>query len=238
MLRTLWLGLVVVVATGVIAPTVTVVALLRSNSPAIDRLIRFWARAIVRTSGITLRAENVDRLDPDRRYVLVANHHSYLDIPSLFVAFPHSIRFMAKASLFRIPVFGRAIKQAGFIPVDRKNRRQAIRSFDLAADRIRKGNTVVIFPEEARSREWTMKPFQRGAFLLAIKGGLPIVPVAICGTFDALPATRLTLRPGPVTIRVGEPIETTGLAVSAKESLMEESRAAIEAMLSKGQPGT
>ena len=137
---------------------------------AVDRrFIRAWARALVRAAGIDLQVENVERIDPDKRYILVANHYSYLDIPCIFAAIPQPIRFMAKVSLFKIPIFGWALGRAGFIPIDRKNRRTAVKSFDLAADRIRKGNTIVIFPEEGRTRERKMRPFQRGAFLLAIK---------------------------------------------------------------------
>src|SRR5207244_8286921 len=106
-------------------------------------------------------------------------------IPCIFAAVPQPIRFMAKVSLFKIPIFGWAIGRAGFIPIDRKNRRTAVKSFDLAAERIRRGNTIVIFPEEGRSREIAMRPFQRGGFLLALRSELPILPIAIDGTSDA-----------------------------------------------------
>src|SRR4029078_4489492 len=107
---------------------------------------------------------------------------------------------MAKASLFKIPIFGWAIARAGFIPIDRKNRRTAVKSFDLAGERIRRGNTIVIFPEEGRSRERQMRPFQRGAFLLALKSELPIVPLAVDGTYDVMRAGALRVKPGRVTI--------------------------------------
>ena len=114
------------------------IAIVQSTSPLIDRVIRVWARALVRGAGIELRAENVDRLDPERRYILVCNHYSYLDIPCILAAIPQQpIRFMAKISLFKIPIFGWALGRAGFIPIDRKNRRTAVKSFDLAASRLR-----------------------------------------------------------------------------------------------------
>jgi len=142
---------------------------------------------------------------------------------------------MAKKSLFSIPIFGWAIGRAGFIPIDRKNRRTAVKSFDLAVNRIRKGNTIVIFPEEGRSREWAMRPFQRGAFLLAIRSELPILPLAIDGTYDAFRAGAKRITPGVVTVRVGTPIETVGVSVRAKDSLGEQSRAQIEALLAPRQ---
>ncbi|HEX2062690.1 MAG TPA: lysophospholipid acyltransferase family protein, partial [Thermoanaerobaculia bacterium] len=103
--------------------------------------------------------------------------------------------------------------------------------FDLAADRIRKGNTIVIFPEEGRSRERQMRPFQRGAFLLALKSEKTIVPLAIDSTYDVFPVGAKRVRPGVVTIRVGTPIETANLTLRAKETLLQQSRAQIETML-------
>jgi 1-acyl-sn-glycerol-3-phosphate acyltransferase len=151
-------------------------------------------------------------------------------------AVPQPIRFMAKVSLFKIPIFGWAMARAGFIPIDRKNRRTAVKSFDLAAQRLRAGNTIVIFPEEGRSRERAMRPFQRGAFLLALKAEQTIIPLAVDGTYDVFPATEWKVTPGSVTVRVGTPIETAGLSLRDKDRLAQESRAQIERMLPGQSP--
>jgi len=235
MLRTIWAALAAVMVTIPIASAVLVVALVKSNARFIDSLIRLWAWLLVKAAGIDLRAEGVERVDPKQRYILVANHHSYFDIPCVFVAIPQPIRFMAKISLFKIPIFGWALGRAGFIPIDRKNRRTAVKSFDLAAQRIRKGNTIVVFPEEGRSRERAMRPFQRGGFLLALRSELPLLPIAIDGTYDVFRAGAKTITSGPVTIRVGTPIPTAGLTVRDKDRLLEESRAQILGLLSAGQ---
>jgi 1-acyl-sn-glycerol-3-phosphate acyltransferase len=231
MLRLLWLAVVAVLVTIPIATATLFIALVRSTSPWIDRLIRLWARALVTAAGVDLHSENLETIDPTKRYVLVCNHYSYLDIPCILTAVPQPIRFMAKASLFKIPIFGWALGRAGFIPIDRKNRRTAVKSFDLAAERIRKGNTIVIFPEEGRSLEREMRPFQRGAFLLAMKSGQTIVPMAMDGTFDVFPARSWRVRPGPVTLKVGAPIETEGVSVRDKGRLSEQSRQQIQRML-------
>jgi 1-acyl-sn-glycerol-3-phosphate acyltransferase len=231
MLRLIWLAIVALFVTIPAGSLTILFASFRSTWPAIDPVIRWWARSLVRAAGVDLHAEGLEKLDPDKRYILVANHHSYLDIPCIFVAVPQPIRFMAKVSLFSIPIFGWAIGRAGFIPIDRKNRRKAVKSFDLAADRIRKGNTIMIFPEEGRSRQREMRPFQRGAFLLALKSGKTIVPLAIDGTYDVFPATRWSIKPGRVTIKTGTPIETAGLTLRDKDRLLSESRAQIETML-------
>lgn len=231
MLRTLWTVLVVVVVTIPCATATIIVAMFKSNARLIDWLIRLWARALVWAAGIDLRTENIGRVDPNQRYIIVANHYSYFDIPCVFVAIPQPIRFMAKVSLFKIPIFGWSIGRAGFIPIDRKNRRTAVKSFELAVERIRKGNTVVVFPEEGRSRERAQREFQRGGFLLALRSGLPILPVAIDGTYDVFSAHARTVTPGPVTVRVGNPIPTEGLTVRDKDRLLNESRAQILSML-------
>ena len=231
MLRTVWVAFVALLVTLPCAMATMIVSLFHSSNRLIDGIIRFWARTIVRAAGITLRAENAELIDRDKRYILIANHYSYFDIPCIFAAIPQPIRFMAKVSLFKIPIFGWALAKSGFIPIDRKNRRTAVKSFDLAGERIRKGNTIVIFPEEGRTRERNMREFQRGAFLLAIKSGLPIVPMAIDGTYDVFPATRWSIRPGPVTLRITPPIETEGLSVRDKDALLTESRARIHKLL-------
>jgi 1-acyl-sn-glycerol-3-phosphate acyltransferase len=236
MLRTLWAGFVAVAATIPFALMTLAVAAFRSNARVIDGIIRMWARTVVWGAGIHLRAEGTERIDRQQRYILVANHYSYFDIPCIFAAIPQPIRFMAKVSLFKIPIFGWAIGRAGFIPIDRKNRRTAVKSFELAVDRIRKGNTVVVFPEEGRSRERAMRPFQRGGFLLALRSGLPILPVAIVGTFDVFSAHAKRVTPGPVIIKVGTSIPTEGLTVRDKDRLLQESRGQITQMLYGSQP--
>lgn len=232
MLRTLRLAVVAIPVTLLLAGMTAIVAAVRSTSPLIDALARLWARLLVAGAGIDLHVENVERIDPDRRYIIVANHYSYLDIPCLLAGIPQPIRFMAKASLFKIPIFGWALGRAGFIPIDRQNRRTAVKSFDLAADRIRKGNTIIIFPEEGRSKFREMKPFQRGAFLLAIKSRKTILPIAIDSTFDIWPVGAFwKLRPGRVTLRVGTPIETATLTVRDKDRILNESREQVQTML-------
>src|SRR5438094_730426 len=233
MLRTIWAVLVAFVVTIPLASLVLIIAAVRSTSPLIDPVIRFWSRLLLGAAGVDLRTERMETLDRKQRYIRVANHYSYFDIPVIIASVPQPICFMAKISLFKIPIFGWALGRAGFIPIDRKNRRTAVRSFEQAIERIRKGNTIVVFPEEGRSRTREMRPFQRGGYLLALRSGLPILPVAIDGTYDVFPAGATRVKPGKVTIRVGCAIETAGLTVRDKDRLLEESRAQILAMLGK-----
>jgi 1-acyl-sn-glycerol-3-phosphate acyltransferase len=231
MIRTLWVAVVVAAMTLICAPSVTIIALFGSHHPLIDRVIRIWARTIIRAAGIELRIEAEEPIDWARSYIFIGNHHSYMDIPCLLAAIPQPVRFMAKKSLFHVPIFGWGLSATGFIPIDRADSSKAARSFGMATARIRKGNSIVIFPEGSRSRERSLADFKRGAFLLALRGKLPIVPVAIDGTFEVMPATRLRVEPGPVTIRLAPPIEPAELRVRDLDGMIERTRGAIERML-------
>ncbi len=230
MLRTAWVALVLVMVT-IPCATLTIVLTAFPAERLVNGVIRFWARSLVWAAGIELKAENLELLDPKQRYILIANHYSYLDIPCIFTAIPQPIRFMAKVSLFKIPLFGWALARAGFIPIDRKNRSTAVKSFDMAGERIRRGNTIVVFPEEGRSRQRTMRPFQRGGFLLALRAELPIVPTAVKGTYDVMNAHTLRIEPGPVTITLTPPIPTEGMSVRDREALADEARERIQKIL-------
>ncbi|MEO8216680.1 MAG: lysophospholipid acyltransferase family protein [Acidobacteriota bacterium] len=231
MIRTIYVVLIAVPVTIVYASITLVVSLIRPGARLAEAAIRAWAGALVRAAGIDLSIEHEDRLDWNSNYIYVANHTSYFDIPVLQSGLRQPIRFLAKKSLFQIPLFGSALKAAGFIPIDRKNRRTAVQSFDQAAERIRRGKSIVVFPEEGRSSSREMKPFQRGAFLLAIKSGVPLVPIAIRGTFELLAVGSRKVRPGPVRIIIGEPIDVSEYSVRQKEALANETRSRIEAML-------
>jgi len=231
MLRTLWVAFVAVFASVTAGTGVILVSIFSDASPLIDTLTRWWARSILKAAGVKLHGEGIEKIDRQKRYVLVSNHYSYFDIPCILAIVPQPIRFMAKASLFKIPIFGWALGRAGFIPIDRKNRRTAVKSFDLAAERIRRGNTIVVFPEEGRSRHREMRPFQRGAFLLAIKAQMPMMPIAVDGTFDVFRVGAKRITPATVTLRVGEAIDCSTAVLRDKERLATESRAQIEQMI-------
>lgn len=231
MFRTIWVAFVGTIATLIYAPLATIIALVKSTSPLVDVVARRWARSFLWAAGIKVEVENYDRLTTGERFVIVANHYSYFDIPVLLGTIPHPLRFFAKASLFKIPIFGWSIRAAGFIPIDRKNRRTALQSFDLASERIRKGNTILVFPEEGRTRHRELRPFQRGAFLLALRSELPILPIAVRGTRHVMKVDSFRVRPGVVTITVLDPIDTRGISVKDNERVAAETRQKIRVIL-------
>jgi len=162
-----------------------------------------------------------ERLTPGRSYIFAANHQSQFDIFALQGYLGFDFRWMAKLELFKIPIFGPAMRMAGYIPVDRAHGRKAIKSLDEAAARIAGGTSVLIFPEGTRSPDGRLLPFKAGAMVLAIKAGVPLVPVAIVGTHQILPKGKLLFKPGRVEIRVGEPIETRNYSLKQKQELAE-----------------
>jgi 1-acyl-sn-glycerol-3-phosphate acyltransferase len=189
---------------------------------------RVWARLVLFGGFVRLRSEGADQVPRDRPVVFMSNHESWLDIPALLATIPVQVRFLAKKSLFRWPLFGWAIASMGFLPVDRENRRPAVKSFEEAASRIRSGRSVLIFPEETRTTTGKLLRFQRGGFLIALKAGIPIVPVGLEGPRRCLPKHSYLVRPGTITVRFGGAIPTEGHGVTDKGQLMEAVRTAIE----------
>jgi 1-acyl-sn-glycerol-3-phosphate acyltransferase len=138
---------------------------------------------------------------------------------------------MAKQELFQIPLFGRAMLATGFIPVDRSHGRQAMLSLIEAAKRIEAGASVIIFPEGTRSKDGQLQDFKSGAMVLAIKAGVPLVPVAVVGTHKILPKGKLLIQPGEVLVRVGEPIDTRPYGTKQKQELAERLKGEVEALM-------
>lgn len=185
-------------------------------------IARLWSSALLKASAIRVEASYAPGLDPSGNYLFLPNHQSLFDIPLLFATVPGPVRFLAKRSLFRIPIFGWAMKAGGFIPVDRKDRGSARESFQAAVAQLSSGTSVVIFPEGTRSLGDELLPFERGGFLLAIKSGLPLVPVGIRGGLAVQPRGSFAIRPGTLAISYGEPIRAADFGLRRKSELMSE----------------
>ncbi len=198
------------------------------------RMARLWSRGLLFFSGISLEVLSEVELDPRTPYVFMSNHQSLFDIPALIASLPGQSRFLAKRSLFRIPVFGWAIRAGGFISIDREDRSRAGQSFSAAVARLRAGASAVVFPEGTRSLDGRLLPFQRGGFLLALKSGLPIVPVGIRGSLEVQPKGHRRVRPGRVSVRYGSPIATQEYGIRDRERLSSRVREEIEELRGPG----
>jgi 1-acyl-sn-glycerol-3-phosphate acyltransferase len=183
------------------------------------QLARVWARMLLGVSFIRVRVEGLEKLDPRGAYVFVSNHGSFMDIPALLASLPQQFRFFAKKGLFRIPFLGTHLRRAGHLPVDRSSPRASLKTM-LEAARIISGRGVSVlnFPEGGRSAVG-LREFKEGPAFIAIKAGVPVVPVAIVGMRELLPMGAAHIRSGKVLLRVGDPIATIGMASSDRLEL-------------------
>ena len=169
---------------------------------------------------------------PRGQCIYMANHQSNIDPPIVFTALPERIAFMGKKQLWSVPILGTALRQAEFIPVHREVKEEARASVEEALEILRRGTvSLMVYPEGTRSFDGRLLPFKGGVFLLAIRSGLPIVPVTLDGATDVMPKSRWQIYPKVVTVTVHAPIETRGLAEDDRYALAERVRAAIESAL-------
>lgn len=185
------------------------------------RLARRWARMLLAVSFVRSRVSGVENLEPGGNYVVVSNHSSYMDIPVLYDALPLEIRFFAKKGLFSIPLLGWHLRRAGHLPVIRGDARASLKSMSEGAKLIRERRiSVLLFPEGGRS-ETGIRPFKEGAAYIAIKAGVPIVPVGLVNMRSVLPMHSLQLRAADVEVNIGEPIDTSAMSLRDRERLNE-----------------
>jgi len=194
-------------------------SVLRGDAASVQGLAAWWARSICAASGVAVSVTGTEKLDSEKPYIFAANHQSQYDILALQGYLGVDFRWLAKKELFQVPIWGPAMRRAGYIPVDRSRGRQALKSLNEAAEKIAAGTSVIIFPEGTRTQDGTLKDFKAGAMVLAIKSGVDIVPVAIKGTYEILPKGKLFVRPGNATIHVGKPIATKNCTLKDKHTL-------------------
>lgn len=190
---------------------------------------RTWTKLSLIVCRIKLTVEGLDTVDRYGNYILVSNHASVFDIPVLMSTFPH-VRIMFKKELSYIPFWGQALRWGHHIMVDRGKGTEAMKSLDRAANDVRKGGQVLLFAEGTRTRDGKMLPFKRGAFSLAAKSGVPIVPVTINGSYRILPKGSFDIRPAQITVTIDPPIDTTAVKTREDEmKLMDQVRTIIAA---------
>lgn len=175
---------------------------------------RAWARIILWTSGVRVRITGLENIQPGVPYVLCVNHQSHMDIPIVLASLPFQFRFAAKKQLFRYPFLGWHLRRSGHVPIDRENPHAAVKSLREAADTIKHGTPVVIFPEGGTSRDGSIKPFKGGGFMLATKSSAEAVPITIRKSRAVLVPKTYHVRSGSVEVIVGKPIASTGLSTT------------------------
>lgn len=221
--RTILLYATAIVATVFLGLTVIIAALLGvKDEPGsiYDKVPRWWSQAVLRAVGIKVRVHGLENASGEGPHIFASNHVSWFDVPSLAKTLPRN-RFVAKAELFKVPIFGRAMRAAGMIEIQRDNRKAAFGAYDVAAERIRGGKSVVVFPEGTRGNAYPLRPFKKGPFVLAIAAGVPIVPIIVHGTIEIMPKGSLWAHSGTVDIHLLEPVSMTGVDYDHRETLMQ-----------------
>lgn len=198
---------------------------------AIHRWGIMWGRSCVWLGGIRLRVRGSEHLPQGQSAVYIANHQSNFDIPILYGGLPLQFRWLAKKELFDVPLFGLAMKRCGYIPIDRSDRRKAMHSITAAAKQINEGTSVMVFPEGTRTPDGELKEFKKGGFLIAVKAQVPVVPVAIRGSYRVMPRNRWRIEPGLVEMEIFPPIITAGMKNGDLDRLMSEVRHPIAGLL-------
>jgi len=198
------------------------------NGNIIHHYARWWAKVQLLASGVRVKVKGLEHLDRKRPYIYMSNHQGSYDIFALLSCLPVQFRWIAKKELFSIPILGWAMRAANYISIDRSGRRKALESIERAASKIKGGVSVVIFPEGTRSWDGSIQPFKRGGFTLAIKSGVPIIPISINGSRDVMPRESIRVRPGEIRVSIDRAIETAPHSLRERNVLMEKVRETLE----------
>jgi 1-acyl-sn-glycerol-3-phosphate acyltransferase len=229
-LRSLGIWAVTIVSTIIFGALAVPLSLLPGGAESFRRLSRGWSGLILRASGVSVRVLHGERLAGGSRFVIASNHASFYDVPVLFTALPMPVRFLAKRTLFRVPFLGWSMAAAGFVPVDRGDSSHGKELLDTALSRLEGGRSLVVFPEQTRTRTGELSPFKSGAAVFAIKAGLPILPIGIAGTYRVHRPGGFRVTPGPVVVAVGMPIDVAGRSTRERASVTDSLREAIASL--------
>lgn len=227
MIRTILIILWTVIITFLLSLVVIGVSFFSHTGNIPHSMGRWWSRSILRVAGIKVKIRGLENLDPEKPFVFMCNHQSNFDILVLFSALPVQFRWIAKAELFKIPLFGHSMRGAGYISIERKDRKKAIQSLKQAAERIRSGVSVMIFPEGTRSPDGNIGEFKKGGFILAYDAGVPIIPIVLNGTWPIMPKDSLKIRPGNVTLSILPAVNVTDYSRTNKSELINDVREKI-----------
>ena len=214
----------------VLGPVAIIASFFGDKERILHNFARLWSRLIMKTIMSPVRVTGLDKIDFSKPHVYAVNHASALDIPVLYVYLPFQFRIVFKSELLAYPIIGWHLKRSGQVCIDQQNPVRSVGSVRSALKSLKAGMPLVIFPEGGRTPDGEIKPFMAGAFFLAIKAQVDVVPVALVGTFDLLPMNTYHIKPRPLEMRVGEPISTAGCTVRDMESISERVKAAMESL--------
>jgi 1-acyl-sn-glycerol-3-phosphate acyltransferase len=231
MIRTFFIALFISLAILLIMPWLIIWSWITGSVELMYRYAMSAVRLADRMAGIRVRSEGLENIPPGV-CIFVSNHVSNVDPLALVPAIPRRIALLAKKEVFRIPILSIAMRQAGLVPVDREDREAAAGSVDIAVERLKEGLSFVVFAEGTRSADGRLRPFKRGTFVMAIRAGVPIVPVSLIGTQNLMRKGHWSLYPGEVIVRFGPPIDSSEYTLERRGELL----ARVEAAVAEGLP--
>lgn len=222
---------IIIVATIIMGSVSLIVSLFERSGDRQHQISRVWSRMLLRVSGVRMRVEGLEKIDPAQSYVFVANHQSLMDIPVLLAYLPLQFRFLAKKGLFLIPIMGTHLRRAGHLPVVKGDPRASLKSMSQAAQIIRdRGISVLLFPEGGRSLNG-LQEFKEGAAYIAIKAGVRVMPIAMTGTREVLPMGSMQIMSGVVELKIGDEIPIDHLTLKDRLELTELLRHKVAGLL-------
>jgi len=236
MLRSIIMLLFGVAITGYMSASAIIFGLVSPGEDKVHHIAKIWAKILLLLSSTRVKVIGAENVQVGKPHIFMANHQSDFDIFIVLGYVPGQFRWIAKKELFKIPLFGKAMRNAGYIEIDRDHHEKAIKSLDIAARKIREGKSVMTFPEGTRSRDGVVKPFKQGMFHLAIKAGVPIIPITIVGAGTIMPKRSLRINPGKVTLIIDKPIDVTGYTVETRAQLIERVRNLIVSNINQRTP--
>lgn len=215
----------IAIATFITSSTVIIVGIFDRRQFILEPFVKFWAKTILFIAGIKVEIEGLENIEKKKSYIVVANHLSMFDIPTTMAYLPVKLRMIAKKELSRVPVFGWGMLSLGHIFIDRQNRDKAVRSLDKAMERVKKRKiSIMIYPEGTRSPDGEIKIFKKGAFVIAIKSELPILPVTISGSHEIMPKNSLRIKKGKIRLVVHPPVSSENKEISDRRELTNQIR--------------
>lgn len=233
-LRGIFVADLAVIVSTIFFGSISLIVSFFDNTGAVQiRVARAWARTLLAAGGVRVRVHGLEQIDPNGSYVFIANHASYYDTPVALAHIPVQFRFLAKRGLFQIPFLGTHLSRAGHIPVPREDPRAAVKTMQMAAEAIhQKKISLLIFPEGGRTHDGALQPFKEGGAYIAIRSGVPVVPLVLIGTRSVLPYGSGVICSGEVTLQILQPIETKQLTLKDRGKLTEQVRELISNNLS------
>ena len=232
MLRALFVTLITFVYILMLGPPVVIYALVTGNSDPLYRVAMVGVRMALWLSGVELDVRGKEKIAYGHAVVYLPNHQGNCDPPAMLSVLP-PVLVMVKKEFFRVPILGRGMLACGFIPVDRRNRERAIEAVEKAIERLKVGQSSLAFPEGTRSRDGRLQPLKKGVFVMAMKAGVPVVPVSISGSGKIMPKGKFIIRPGRVRITIHDAIPTAGYSAGHRQVLMDRVRQSILAGLER-----